>query len=153
MKVLAVLLFTGMAFGQVTIKPSPASDALNTAAKELTAGQKSLETITQQARAVLESQQKDIQKQLQDTSKALNEKLKEDKKYKPDLDKIDTLTKQLQTLQSNAEKQYTAQAGPIQQKVATDNALVNGLTPVVKKENSLPDSATYDAATQTWKAK
>ena len=41
----------------------------------------------------------------------------------------------------------------MQQAMATDNALINGLLPIVRKENGFDDKATYDSKTQTWTIK
>src|SRR5215469_6382556 len=71
-----------------TIKQSPASDALNAAAKDFTSEQASFNEIRQQAQSTMDTDQKGLQKQIQDKSKELHDKLAEDKKYKPMLDEI-----------------------------------------------------------------
>lgn len=130
---------------------SPASEALDHAAKDVATEQKSYDTALMQAKSTLDASMKDLQKQSADLTKSLNDQLAADKKYKPMLDKISVLQKQLQSLSSDASQKFAPTAGPIQNQIATDKALVDGLVPVVRKENGWPDTATYDSATQTWK--
>lgn len=146
----AVLFGQEPAVNVVVVKSSPASDALVSTAKELTDEQKSLDTILNQARSSLDMQQKSLSKQLQDTQKDLEEKLKADKKYSPVLANIQALQKQLADLQTQAQSKFAQTSAPIQNKIATDKALIDGLVPVVRKENQLPPIAMFDPATQKW---
>lgn len=145
---------SAIAFGQagnpVTVKSSPASDALVSAAKEMTDEKKSYDTALGQARTTLESSQKTLGEQLQAAQKDLNEKLKADKHYSPALANIETLQKQLAELQSQAQQKFSQASGPISNKISTDKALISGLIPIVRKENNLPDTTTFDPATQKW---
>lgn len=134
----------------VTAKPSPASDALNAAAKEHITEQKAYDAALQEARATLDSTSKDLQKQLVDLNKSLNEQVRADKKYKPLIDKIDAIDKQLQSAQQDVQKKFSDRVGPISRALNTDGAMVSGLIPVVRKENGWPDTAAYDESTQTW---
>lgn len=151
--ILGMALCVASAFGQVTVKSSPAADALVSAAKDLSTEKKSLDVALQQARSTLDTSQKAIKDQLTALQKDLNDKLKADKKYAPDLDKMEKLQKQLQDSGNEATNKFNQVGGPISTKVAQDQALIDGLIPVVRKENGLPDTATFDVETQTWKAK
>ena len=51
---------------------------------------------------------------------------------------------------AQAQQAYQAQTNPAQQNVSKDNALIQGLEPIVKKENSLPDTASFDQQKQEW---
>jgi hypothetical protein len=151
--VYALLGTSAIAFGQttpITVKPSPANDALILAAKEMTDEQKAFDAALQQARSTLDASQKALGTQLQDAQKDLNEKLKADKKYAPILANIDTLQKQLADLQNQAQQKFGQASAPISNKIATDKALIDGLVPVVRKENGIPDTTTFDPATQKW---
>lgn len=139
-----------MGVGSVVVKSSPASDALIAAAKEATEEQKSFDTALQQARSSLDSSQKQLSTQLQDAQKDLNEKLKADKKYAPMLANIETMQKQLADLQSQAQNKFAQSSAPISNKIAVDKTLIDGLVPIVRKENGLSDTATFDPATQKW---
>lgn len=149
---IVAVLFGMSALAQtvVTVKASPASDALVSSAKEMTDEQKSFDTAIQKARTSLESNQKTLASQLQSVQKDLNDKLKADKKYAPMLASIENLQKQLADMQTQAQQKFAQSSGPISSKIATDKALIDGLTPVVRKENDLPDTAQFDSAKQTW---
>lgn len=154
MKPFAILILAAstLAGGQtITVKSSPAEDALVQAAKDLSAEQQTVNTARQQAINSLNASQKDLQQQLQATQKELTDKLKADKHYAPLMDKIDTLQKQLQEAGAQAQQEFNQKAGPIRSKMNTDSALIIGLIPVVRKENGLPDTAIFDPVTQTWK--
>jgi DNA repair ATPase RecN len=147
----ALLGTSVIAFGQdITIKPSPASDALVAAAKEMNEEQKAFDTAIQQARNTLEASQKQLGAQLQAAQKDLDDKLKADKKYAPLVDNIHTLEKQLADLQQQAQIKFSQSSAPMSSKIATDKALIDGLVPIVRKENDLPSTATFDSATQKW---
>lgn len=135
---------------EVTVKSSPAEDALVKAAKEAASSQRAYDTLLQQARSGLESNQKDIAKQLTDVQNDLNAKLKEDKKYKPLVDKIIALQQQLSDASKTAQNNFSQQSGPLQQQLNTDNALIKGLIPVVRQENGLPETVKFDSNTQKW---
>jgi len=143
---------TVLAHGQtvITVKSSPASDALVTASKEMTEGQKSFDTALQQARSGLEINQKSLSDQLQTVQKDLSDKLKADKKYAPILADIDRLQKQLAGLQNDAQQKFVQASAPISNKIATDKALIDGLIPIVRKENDLPSTTTFNSTTQKW---
>jgi Skp family chaperone for outer membrane proteins len=136
----------------ITAKSSPAADALVAAAKEAAEGQKSLDVIIKDISAQLTAAQKSDQDQIVALKKSLDEKLKADKKYKPLIDQLDVLQTDLNSSQQKFQVMFNQKAGPVQQKVATDNALVQGITPVVRKENGFSPDTVFDVATQTWKA-
>ena len=136
----------------ITVKATPASDALNAAAKDLTTEQKAFDTLLNQAKATADTDAKVLQQQLLDASNALQKQLRADKKYAPQLAEIDALQKQLTDLQQTAQQKFAASAGPIQAALQKDRALVDGLTPVVRAENpELTKDAQFDAATGVWK--
>jgi hypothetical protein len=134
-----------------TIKPSPASDTLNQTAKDLQVEQKSLDTVLQNAKATLDASNKQLQDAYNAKQKALLDDLKADKKYAPRVKEIETIVEQIKTAGSDAQNKFYAAAGPIQTKVNSDKALIEGLVKVVRSENKLPDAVVYDPATQTWK--
>ena len=141
-----------MAFAQTaaTVKPSPASDALVHAAQDLATAQKSYDNILNQARSTMDASSKALQQQLNDANKTLLDQLKADKKYKDELAKIDGLQKQMQGLNADASQKFNQNAAPIQNEIGKDKALIDGLIPIVRKENDLPATVTFDTATQKW---
>lgn len=134
----------------VTVKPTPASDALVKAAQDLQTEQKSYDTILQQARTGAEANQKSIQADIQKANADFAAELKADKKYAAKLAAIEAMQKKLQAVNQQAEQKFQQDAGPIQGEINKNKALVEGLTPVVRKENDLPNAATFDPATQKW---
>jgi len=149
-----VLLFSSFSLAQapsnVSVKSSPASDALVKAAQELVTEQKSFDTMISQARSASEASQKSLQAEIQKANAELQAELKSDKKYKGKLNKIDTMLKQLQSSQQEAQSKFTQESSPIQSAIYKDKALIEGLSPVVRKENNLPADATFDPVTQKW---
>lgn len=134
-----------------TVKPSPAEEALNRAAKDAAADQKAFDTALEQAKVSLEAQAKDLQKQNVELNQQLNTQLRADKKYKPMFDKIVAIQKQMATLNTDAGNKFQQSVGSIQNNINSNRALVRGLEPIVRQEHGWPATATYDAATQTWK--
>ena len=135
----------------IIVKPSTDSDALDSAAKDLQADQQAIDTAVQQERESLDASLKALQKQNGDLLKELEAQLRADKKYKPMMDKIDTIEKQIQTIGQTAQNNFARTAGPIQTRIASDRTIISFLVARVRKENNLPDSAIYDPKTQTWK--
>lgn len=134
-----------------TPKPTPASETLTTTAKEMVADKANFTNVLNQSRSTMDASSKQLTEALNAKLKDLQAKLKEDKKYAGALAEIETMQKQVATLQSTSEQKFQQQTSPIQQKIATDNAVINGMVPVVRKENGWPDTATFDVETQTWK--
>lgn len=152
MKFLLILLFSTVAVAQtpVTVKSSPASDVLVKTAQDLQIQQKSLDTILTNAKAGLEINQKSLQEQINKANADLLAELKADKKYKDKFAAIDVMQKQLQTTTQNAQQKFQQDSGVIQNEVNKDKALIEGLTPIVRQENNLPDTAMFDSSTQKW---
>lgn len=153
---MTVLLMSTLAHSQandpgLTVKPTPAAQALVEAARNAETEQKTVDTGFKQAKATLDTSQKQLQDALKTKSTELQEKLKADKKYKPLLDEIETIQKQLATSNQDAQNKFNQTVGPVQQKLSTDRMLVNTLEPIVAKENEFPPTVKFDAATQTWK--
>ena len=94
--------------------------------------------------------QKALSDSLQAAQKSLTDELAKDKKYAAQVEKINAMGKQLQDLTANASAKFNQDAGPIQQKLNSDSALIAGLIPIVRKENDLPETATFDKDTQKW---
>lgn len=147
-----VLLVTSLAMAQtpVTVKPSPAADALVKAAQDLQSGQKSFDIALSQARIAADASQKSLQADIQRSNTELLAELKADKKYAAKLAAIDTMQKELNAVVDKANQKFQQEAGPIQNEMNKDKALIDGLTPVVRKENDLPATATFDPVTQKW---
>jgi predicted RNase H-like nuclease (RuvC/YqgF family) len=135
---------------EVTVKTSPAETALVNASKDGSSAQSAYNVMLQQARSTLDDTQKALIKKLNDAQNDLNEKLKVDKKYKPMVDNIIALQGQLSDASKNVQSKFNDQSAPLLQKINTDKSLVNGLIPVVRQENNLPDTATYNPETQKW---
>jgi hypothetical protein len=144
------LVIGAVAFAQ-TPKQSPASDTLITTAKQLQVDKMQRDNLFNQARTTMDASAKTLQKEYDDASKALRDKLKLDKKYADDIKHIESIQAQMNDLSNTARDKYSKEANPLSQKIASEEALINGLIPVVRKENSMPDTATFDPATQTWK--
>lgn len=134
----------------ITVKSSPAEDALVKAAKDVATKQQAYDAMLQQARGTLESNQSAIAKKLTDAQNDLNTKLKADKKYKPIVDNIIALENQLSDASKTVQNSFNQESGTLQQSINTDRALIKGLVPVVRQENGLPDTADFNANTQKW---
>lgn len=120
-----------------SVKPTPASDALVIAAKDQATSQASLDTILNQARTTINTNSKQLQQTIAVKTDDLQKKLKEDKKYAPMIAEIEKLQADFKSLQSNAQADFNKQTMPIQQKIASDGALIDGLVPIVAKENGI----------------
>jgi DNA repair ATPase RecN len=134
----------------LTVKDTPASQALIQAAKEQAVDQAAFNTKLQQARYSLDTSNKAPSDQLTAAQKDLEAKVKSDKKYKPLFDKIAALQKQLTDNNSKAQSDFAKDTGPIQQRVQSESRQIQALLPIVRKESGLPDNATYDPATNKW---
>lgn len=135
---------------EVAVKDSPASQSLAQLAKDQVVDQKHLNDIFQQARTSLDQNNKALNDAVVAAQKELNDKLNEDKKYRPMMDKLKDLQKQLQEAGQKAQQDFQKSVGPIQQKLNMESAQIQGLEPVVRKENNLPDNAVFNAATGKW---
>ena len=135
---------------EVAIKDTPAAQSLSKLAAEQKADSANINTVFQQARAGLDQSAKSLNEEVQKAQKDLQDKLKEDKHYKPLLDHIADVQKQLQALNGKATTDYQKVVGPVQQKLNTELADIHALIPVVRKENNLPDDASFDMNTGKW---
>ena len=140
----------GNVTGTLTPKDTAASQVLAQLAKDHAADQTALNTKFQQARASLDQSNKSLNDQIASLQKALQDDLNKDKKYKPRLDQITDLQKKLGENGSNANLAWQKDVAPLQQKVLTEQAQIDGLVPVIRKENGFPDNAAFDAATGKW---
>lgn len=134
----------------VVIKDTPASQALIQFSKDKTADQAAFNTKVQQAQFTLNQSNKALQDQIAGANKDLLEKLKADKKYKPLLDNLDNLNAQLNTNGQKISGDFQKDTGPIQQKLNFESDEVKTLIPVVRQENDLPDTATFNESTGKW---
>src|SRR5277367_4805577 len=134
----------------ITVQSSPAEDALVKAAKEYSDANAALTTMKNQAITTLNQNQKTLQDQIAGAQKALNDKLKADKKYKGDFENLADLQKKLGDVGTKANTDFGQQSAPLMQKVNMDKPLIDGLIPIVRKENGLPDSAVFDWEKGTW---
>jgi Skp family chaperone for outer membrane proteins len=152
------LLFVPFAFTQqakpatteVAVKSTPASDALVQLGKDQTTDSKTFNDKLQQARTALDSSRKTLQADLDNAQKDIQAKLNEDKHYKPMLDHIADLQKKITDLGQTASAAFQADAGSIQQRLQSENSQITMLIPIVRKENGLPDNATFDSVTGKW---
>jgi hypothetical protein len=134
----------------ILVKDTPASKALISAAKDAAETQKNFDNALLQAKSGLDVSQKNLSSSLDAKTKDLHDKLLSDKKYAEAVKEIDTIQNQIQNLSKTANTKFQEQSGPLQQKIATDTALINGLIPVVRQENELKATDVFDAATQAW---
>ena len=149
----ALGIFLGAAAGAqgpITVKTSVAETTLNDTAKDLVVNQKSVNDIFQQSRSAMSSDQKILQDQLSAKQKALEAKMRADKKFGPMLEEIDGLVKRLQDTNQKAQSDFNQKIAPMQAKINSEAALMEGLIKVVRQENGLPDDAVYDKDKQTW---
>lgn len=148
--VIFIATYTAYCQTEIAVKSTAAQDALVELARSQAADEEALNVKVQQANSALDQSKKALQDQLQAVSKDLNEKLQQDKRYKPSLDQITDLQKKLQDLQQTAAANFQKDAGALQQKLQTEKAQVEGLIPVVKKEDHMPADAAFDYKTQKW---
>ncbi len=168
-RILSAVALIGLAFGPLIVlaqdKPAtpdpkpevvapkpvtPAEEALISAAKDQDSAQKLYKQKFDIAKEALTKSEQVIKDRIAALQKELNDKIKEDKKYHPLLDQVDVAQKYLSNTEQKADADFQKDVGPLAQKISSDAALVQGLTPVVRKEKGFPDGATFDPATQTW---
>jgi multidrug efflux pump subunit AcrA (membrane-fusion protein) len=135
---------------EITVKSSASQDTLLLIAKQLTEAQKTLNTKFQQAQTSLSENQKTLTAAIVASQNELNEKLKQDKKYAPILDKIDQARKALNSSTEQAQAAFSRDAGTLQNQVNMYAAQMEGIKIVVKKGQSLPDDAVFDSASGKW---
>jgi predicted RNase H-like nuclease (RuvC/YqgF family) len=134
----------------ITVNDTPASEELAQLVKDQAADKAAFDTKVQQANFTYDQNTKALKNQITAAQKDLNDKLTADKKYKPLLDNITNLQKQLTDNGSKIQADFNKEAGPLQQKLNLEANEIQGLIPVVKKENNLPDNATFDPVTGKW---
>ena len=139
-------------FGQTFLGPkdTPASRTLDEIAKQYVPDQKALDDKKAQAQAALDQSNTSLTKQIGELQKALQDKLKADKKYAPLLQQIEDLNKKFASNQIIANQAFQADAGPLAQKVTSETGQLEGLEKAVRQENGWPDTATYDRTKQKW---
>jgi hypothetical protein len=130
---------------------TPSSDALVRAAKDITSAQADFDKALTKARTESSQALKPSQDQLLQLNNEMNAKIAADPKYAPLVKQIKDLGAQQNAIVQKDEQAFAQQTGTLQSRIATDNAQIQALTPIVKKEQSLPDSAVFDVKTQTWK--
>lgn len=134
----------------VTVKDSPASQTLAQLAKDHTADLAAFNVKLQQANSALDQSNKTLTDQMVSIRKSVEDDLGKDKKYKGRLEAIANLQKKFSGNKDAANAAFQRDAGAIQAKVQMEAAQIDGLIPVVRKENGLPDNAVFDQATGKW---
>jgi len=125
---------------EITVKRSPAEDALVSMAKQDADAQKVINDLLQQARYNLDQKNKPI----------LEEIKKRSAKWQAKIDtEIKDLKAQLDANQKEAEAAFQKKVGVLQGQIALPQTL-KMLEDIVKKEEGLPDNATFDRLTQKW---
>jgi predicted S18 family serine protease len=135
----------------ITIKPSPSEDALVQAAKDAQLQHAEFTVAQQQAEKALSDKQKALNDKLAAINKQITDKLKADKHYRDLMAQFSATQADLQKAQADAGTAFQQQTGKVQEAIAKDNALIQGLIPVVRKENGLADTDSFDESSQQWK--
>jgi len=137
----------------VKIKDTPASRAMNEAAKDLSARIAAAKADADQAQAKLAADQKDNLAAASALQKEMSDLLKADPKYKTYVDRMDALNKSLSDSKDAAQNAFDARHKADKDAEAKDAQTIQGVFKVVQQENKLPDTASYDPSTQTWSLK
>ena len=135
---------------EVAVKDTPASQSLIELSKKYVADNQTFQTARQQAISTLDQKVKALQDELAKQQKALRDQEASDKKYKPMIDRIEDLQKQIADAGADANKKFAAEIGTVQQNIGVELAQINALISVVKSENSLSADAQYATDTQKW---
>ena len=136
--------------GAVKVKDTPASQELIQLAKTELSDRSAANAELDKARADLNESTKSINAQIQAAQKDLQEKLKEDKRYKPLLDNIDALQKQLADASQKAEAKFQKEVQPLASDESSIADEISALVKVVRQENSFPPTAQFSIETQEW---
>jgi hypothetical protein len=131
-------------------KSTPASDMLVQLSKDSQADQSVFNVKLQQARSALEQNLKTLNDQVTALQTKLKADLDKDKRYKPTLDQIAALQKQIADANTKQNALFNQDAGPVSQKIGVEKAQIKSLTDVVRKENNFPENAVYSEETQKW---
>jgi hypothetical protein len=138
---------------EVTAKDTPASQTLVQMAKQKADDQKVFEAKVSQAKANLDSTNKPLGEKLVAVNNELTAKLKADKNYKSYFEQIASLQKEMSDNNQKAQQAFSVDAGVLQGRVNSESIQIEGLIPIVRKENGFSDSVTFDAATGKWSEK
>jgi hypothetical protein len=111
---------------EVTVRSSVSEDALVALYQDLSENKKKANDTLQQARATLNAKNKPIQAQ------------------------IDPLQKQLETNNDEAQRNFTTAVTPFNTNLARDQAQIEAIEKLVKKEQNLPDNVVFDLSTGEW---
>lgn len=136
----------------LNVKSTPASDLLVQLSKDTQADQAAFNVKVQQARSNLDQSVKSLNDQLASLRSKLNADLEKDKKYKPTIEQIAALQKQITDINTKANADFNQESIPISQKLGTEKAQIQSLIDVVRKENNFPANAVYSEEKQTWSA-
>jgi Skp family chaperone for outer membrane proteins len=147
---LAIVLITAGVMAQEPVKDSVASQTLNKMAQQYAVDKAQLDTKTQQARSSLDASNKELNEKAAALQKQLLDQIRADKRYKPLLDQVDQLKKQSDQLNADAQRKFVEANRELMERVNGAAGQMESVKGIVRKENSLPEAATYDAATQTW---
>jgi hypothetical protein len=129
---------------------TPASDSLVQTSRQLVAEKSALDKSVADTQSSLNSSTKVLQDEFRAKGKLLQDEVRADPKYRPLIAEMDALQKKLSDAGTAAQDEFKKSTGPARQKVATDNAIVQGLIPVARKEKGYDDSMTWNVDTQTW---
>src|SRR5579859_1724709 len=93
------LILATAALGQSpAVKSTPASDTLTHTAKQVAVDKVSLQNMFNQARSTMDTSAKQFQTEYDNASKALQDKLKQDKNYAGDLSHSEAIQNQMKSL-------------------------------------------------------
>jgi hypothetical protein len=135
---------------EVTVKDTDANKELIRLAKDQAEDQKRANDIFQQARTSLDQNNKALQDELTKAQKDLNDKIKNDKKYRDDFAHIEGLQKQITDAGAKAQTSFQNAISPIQQKLDLESKEMQGIESVVKRENGFGDDVQFVPATGKW---
>jgi hypothetical protein len=111
---------------EIAVQSSVSEDALVATYQDFSDNKKKTNDILQQARATLDAKNKPIQAQ------------------------IDPLEKQIQANNEEANRNYQTAVQPFASNVSRDQAQIDAIAKLVKKEQNLPDNANFDLETGKW---
>jgi hypothetical protein len=144
----AVIVF---AQTEVPVGKSTTQEALVRMAKESVEAQKAKDDLLAKARTALETKDKPLVDQIKVKAKPTQDKI--DAYVKVWQAKIDADTKDLRAAvdknNKEAEAEYQKQVAPFDAKILSPQTLKT-LEDIVKKEQLLPDDATFDPVKQVW---
>ncbi len=125
---------------ELTVKSSPTEDVLVSLAKQGVNTQKVINSLLQQARFNLDQKNKPILEEMKKRSAKWQAKIDADTK---------DLKDQLDANQKEAAMKFQVEIGALQNQVVSLQTL-KILEDIVRKEQGLPDNATFNPETQKW---